>query len=201
MTFTAAGDVTTTTGEIEVNAGAAGLGLVTMADGTLFNAGSGQIDVNGQGNVQIGELLTTNSGVLAVEITTTDGGVLDADAGGIDVTAAGRLVDLAQNGVGAGNELETRLASLDVRNTASGNIELFELAIAGGGDNALDVVRATNLESPSDSHAGRRPLDHGRGLDHAGRPGDLDGRGRRANNNGDLAVTAPRSTPRRARSR
>ena len=74
-----------------------------MADGTLFNAGSGQIDVNGQGNgVQIGELLTTNSGVLAVEITTTDGGVLDADAGGIDVTAAGRLVILAQNGVGAG---------------------------------------------------------------------------------------------------
>ena len=49
MTFTAAGDVTTTTGEIEVNAGAAGLGLVTMADGTLFNAGSGQIDVNGIG--------------------------------------------------------------------------------------------------------------------------------------------------------
>lgn len=58
VTFTAAADVTTD-GTIQVNSGVAGVGKITLADGTVLDAGSGQIELNGVGDVTIGRVVTT----------------------------------------------------------------------------------------------------------------------------------------------
>ena len=126
VTFTIAGDVTTTSGEIEVNAGAAGTGVITMADNgtdntTVFNAGDDLIDINGVGDVTLGRLITTNSSDVAVTITTSAAVIDGGDSEGEDVEAAsGRLVIDAATGVGstaADGNLDTEVASLDVGNT------------------------------------------------------------------------------------
>lgn len=160
VTFTSAGDVSSTSGNITVTAnadGTAGDGAVSgstlstdeifMADGAVIDAGSGRIILStagtGGGHVTIGQLITTNSGTLtpAVQITSQqqvrDGG----DTGGEDIIAAtGRLVIDAQTGVGnstvagATAAIETRVASLDLQNRVSGNVDLLET-------NNLDVIR------------------------------------------------------------
>ncbi|MCP4044350.1 MAG: S-layer family protein [Gammaproteobacteria bacterium] len=131
VTFTVTGDVTTTTGEIEINAGALGVGLVTMADGTVLqNTSTGTIDINGEGNVTLGRLVTTNT-ALAVNILSNAGDILQAgDAGGRDiVTGAGGRATL--NAAGAITGIETDVAELDVDTTAAGNVTIDELNAVG----------------------------------------------------------------------
>ena len=127
--------------------------LVTMADGTLWDAGSGTISlqatgVNG-GDITLGKLTTTNSTNTAVTLSTNagivEGGVTGTCGGGISagcniVASNGRLVVDAVTGIGSagiingGGSIITPGAvkidtqSVDIDNTTSGAINLFERA-------------------------------------------------------------------------
>ena len=147
--FTASGDLTTTTGNITVTANNDSVvsgsgGALTMADGTLFDAGSGTLALSADENITLGQVKTTSSSDTAVTLTSTSGGVFDADTSStfdkntiasrgafdafLDVDAEnGRLV--ADVVTGFGTELisiETQVNSVDIDNTTSGDVNIFE---------------------------------------------------------------------------
>ncbi|MDA1017796.1 MAG: hypothetical protein O3A00_25480, partial [Planctomycetota bacterium] len=163
--FTNAGDVTTGGGTIAVNAGAAGAGVVTMADtagnSTVLNAGSGLSNISSIGNVTLGSVQTTNSSNAAITITSTSGAVVDGGDSAVDIVAnSGRVVINAQTGVGAGNAIETTIAALDLSVNAAGNASINETdainlidvdtangsvtVVAGAQITATDVASLTN---------------------------------------------------------
>ncbi len=120
------GDITTTSGEIEVNAADA----ITMNAGTILNAGDDIIDFNATtGDIVLGQLRTTSTsmtgGSEAVNIS-TGGAVTDANAGVNNITtgATGRLVIDAVSGVGSADAIETSVAQFDIDTTVSGNIDI-----------------------------------------------------------------------------
>ena len=133
-----------------------------MVDGTVINAGSGTIALLADENITLGQVATTNTGATAVTLTSTEGGIVDGgDTGGADViTAGGRLVIDAVTGVGSGGALETTVASVDIDNATSGNIEISEtdaitvfkavqgtagnIGIAAGGTITVDNAGAGN---------------------------------------------------------
>ena len=107
-----------------------------MVDGTVINAGSGTIALLADENITLGQVTTTNTGTTAVTLTSTEGAIVDGgDTGGADVIAGGRLVIDAVTGVGSGGALETTVASVDIDNATSGNIEISET-------NAITVFKA-----------------------------------------------------------
>ncbi len=129
VTFGAGGDVTTTTGDVQVNAGAGGNGAVTMADGAVINAGSGDIDVNGIGNVTLGRLVTSATGTTAIDVESTAGAILDGgDTGGADAQtgAGGRVTFTAVSGVGAANAIETSVGALFGSTSGTGNVSIAQ---------------------------------------------------------------------------
>jgi len=136
VTFGAGGDVTSTSGEIEVNAtNATGAGVITMADGTVLNAGSGIIDLNAYGNITLGSVVTTSTSNDAVNLNSAAGGIVDGGDTNVDVVAAsGRLVIDAVTGVGSAGNIETTVDSIDIDNTTSGNIDINET-------NAITVIK------------------------------------------------------------
>ena len=163
--FTAAGDLTTTTGNITLTAdndsdnNGSG-GALTMVDGTVFDAGSGTLALSADEDITLGLLETTSSSDTAVTLTSTSGGVFDGDANAsfsnttiivgsasdsvLDIIAeSGRLVVDTVTGFGTeDNAMETKVSSVDIDNTTSGDINIFEfdgieiskIAQAGSGD-------------------------------------------------------------------
>ncbi|NTV03226.1 MAG: calcium-binding protein, partial [Chlorobiaceae bacterium] len=136
VNFGVGGDVTTTSGNVVVTAdydnGGTGSGALTMSDGTVINAGSGTIDLNSDGNVRLGSVQTTSSSATAVTIDSSEGAILDAAADDsvdmdVDIVAdRGTVVMNAVTGIGKGNALETTIGTLDIDNSASGDIEIAE---------------------------------------------------------------------------
>ncbi|MCG8324718.1 MAG: ABC transporter C-terminal domain-containing protein [Thiotrichales bacterium] len=126
VTFGANGDVTTTSGEIEVQAVTAAK-TITMVDGTVLDAGDDIIDLDAGGNVVLGQLTTTSAataaGMEAVNIN-AGGAVSEVTTAATVITAAGRLVVDAVNGVGDGDAIETSVESLDIDNTTMGSIDI-----------------------------------------------------------------------------
>jgi filamentous hemagglutinin family protein len=147
--FTVSGDLTTTTGNITVTANNDSVvsgsgGALTMADGTVFDAGSGTLALSADEDITLGQVKTTSSSDTAVTLTSTSGGVFDADTASsfdkdtiasrgaidefLDVDAEnGRLV--ADVATGFGTELisiETQVNSVDIDNTTSGDVNIFE---------------------------------------------------------------------------
>jgi hypothetical protein len=146
--FTASGDLTTTTGNITVTAdndsdnNGAG-GALTMVDGTVFDAGSGTLALAADEDITLGLLETTSSSDTAVTLTSTSGGVFDGDDSSfsnttiivgsasdsfLDIVAeSGRLVVDVATGFGTEeNAIETKVKSVDIDNTTSGDINIFE---------------------------------------------------------------------------
>ncbi len=128
IAFSATGAVNATgSGEVEITAGAGG---ITMADGSVVNAGSGIIDIDSIGLFQVGRLVTTNNTAGAIDINA--GAITDAgDIGGDDIEATGALAVVtivSTGGVGtAGNPVETNVNDLNVDTTAAnGNQFLTE---------------------------------------------------------------------------
>ncbi|MEE9258977.1 MAG: hypothetical protein V3U37_05505, partial [Nitrospinaceae bacterium] len=140
--FTSSGDLTTSSGNISVTAdndssGGGTGGAVTMADGTVIDAGSGTIAVSADEDITLGRLVTTSSSDTAVTLTSTSGGVVDGgDTGGPDVDAlVGRLVADVVTGFGTSSDaIETRVFSVDIDNTTSGDVNIFE-------SDSLDVFK------------------------------------------------------------
>jgi trimeric autotransporter adhesin len=142
--FSADGDVTTVSGEIEVLAGKdndRATGAVTMVDGTVLNAGNDIIDIDAVGDITLGLVTTTNNGVNAVNITTTAGAIKDtADVAAVDIVtgATGRATLKAVTGIGSGDAIETSIGELDVTNATTNHIKIDEIAAGGN----LDVIKA-----------------------------------------------------------
>ncbi len=140
--FGADGDVTSISGEIEVNATSGtglGEGVIFMVDGTVLNAGSGIIDLNAFGNITLGSVQTTSTsstaGSEAVNINSAAGGIIAGGDAAVDVIAAdGRLVIDAATGVGSAGNIDITVASIDIDNTTSGNIDINET-------NAITVIQ------------------------------------------------------------
>lgn len=132
--FTASGDLTTTTGNITVTANNDSVisgsgGALTMVDGTVFDAGSGTLALSADEDITLGLLQTTSSSDTAVTLTSTSGGVLDGDTdSSLDIDASsGRLVADVVTGFGTElNAIETKVGSLDIDNTTSGDVNIFE---------------------------------------------------------------------------
>ena len=128
----AAGDVTSTSGAVEVTAdydnGGAASGAVTMVDGTVINAGSGTIDLNADENIAVGSLQTTSNSLIAVTIDSTEGAITDAGDTDVDIVAdSGTVIINAVTGIGSANALEITISTLNAVNTGTaGNITFTE---------------------------------------------------------------------------
>jgi autotransporter-associated beta strand protein len=135
--FGASGDLTTADGDIFVLAG----NDISMSDGTVFNAGSGKIDLYADaGDIALGSLVTTDNTASAVTISAPLGAVIDGGDADVDIVAnSGGVVIEAAAGVGHGNAIETSVTWLDVVNDGSGDIEIDQVSAGGN----LDVVQAT----------------------------------------------------------
>ena len=152
VTFGAGGDVTTTSGNVQVNAeSGAGLGegIITMTDGALIDSGTAQIDLNAYGDITLGGLTTTYTADNAVAVTSVAGGIVDGGDIHTDIVAntASAIADLdAATGIGSANALETSIFNLEANNTTSGNIKISETdainltEIINSGTGSIDVT-------------------------------------------------------------
>ncbi len=120
VSLTAAARINSQDGTVVIRAdsGDGGLasGALMMADGALINAGGGAITLSADEDLTLGLLMTTNATDAAVSLSSREGGIVDGgDTGGADVqAAAGGLAINAAGGVGAGNGLETQVASMTI---------------------------------------------------------------------------------------
>ncbi|MHC4086334.1 MAG: beta strand repeat-containing protein [Planctomycetota bacterium] len=164
VTFGDEGDVTSVSGNVEVTADKDGVadgssGALTMADGTVIDAGSGTITLAADENIAIGRLVTTNNTAGAVSITSSSGAVTDAgDTGGEDIEATGASAVVtidAVTGVGNGDAIETEVATVDIDNSTSGNIE-------------IDETDALNINKMVQANAGNIDIDATSGIQIGG---------------------------------
>ncbi|HZL88118.1 MAG TPA: hypothetical protein VFB96_07050, partial [Pirellulaceae bacterium] len=131
-TFSSRGDTVFASGgqlissQAAINSG----GAISLADGSLINAGAGTIGLAASGNITLGRLVTTNGTASAVVITSLSGGVSDGgDSGGPNIVAEGLgavVTITAAQGVGsAASPLDLAARNLVV--TSGGSQFLHEL--------------------------------------------------------------------------
>ena len=138
--FTAAGDINTTSGNIVVaadndsdNNGSGG--AMTMVNGTTFSSSTGTLALSADEDITLGLLTTSNSSTTSITLTSTNGGVRDSDTNALDINTGGRLVADLVTGFGTSdNAIETNLTSVDIDNSTSGDINIFE-------SDAIDIFK------------------------------------------------------------
>ena len=142
------GDITTTSGDITVEADSdSDGGVFTQSDGSVISSGSGAIDVDAGGDATVGQLSTGGN----VDVTSDSGGIVDSGSSLIDI--AGAIVTLgADTHIGtAGNPLEMSATSLNATVNASaadsGGIYITESdgitltsVTTNGGEDVDDIV-------------------------------------------------------------
>ena len=111
-------------------------GFIQMFDGTFINAGSGQIDLDADGNIRIANLRTTSVVGPSIEIDSSSGGVIDSGDADLDIVTGpgGSVVIRSVTGIGSGNALETDLnaSTLAAINTTSGSIQIDDVGANAG---------------------------------------------------------------------
>lgn len=125
--FTSAGDITTTSGNIAVaadndsdNNGSGG--AITMASGSTFSSSTGTLALSADEDITLGLLSTSSS----VTLNSTNGGVRDADSTSLDISASSLIANLVTGFGTSDNAIETTLTSVDIDNSTSGDINIFE---------------------------------------------------------------------------
>ena len=146
----------TTSGNIIAKAESSG-GAITMATGGSFNAGTGTINLSADQDITLGLLTTSNSSNTSITLTSANGGLRDGDTSSLDISTGGRLVADLVTGFGTSdNAIETNLGSVDIDNSTSGDINIFEsnaidifkIAHAGTGNINVSFIRsATNQQN------------------------------------------------------
>ncbi len=153
--FGVAGDVTTNDGAIAVTADAAAEnsgGAITMSDNgtdgtTVLASGIGTISLSADGNVTLGQLLTSGE----VRVISTNGAIVDGgDTGGADITAA-TVALRAKRGIGTdANAIETAQSGGSLTLAAvtdSGSIHVVNTgAMIVGTVDGLSGVTITNAD-------------------------------------------------------
>jgi hypothetical protein len=112
---------------------------VQSAGGKLFFTAGSDITLTGS-------LVSASSSSFAIQLVSATGGIFDGDTTGaldIDTPTGGLLVDVASGFGTASNPLETRVASVDIDNSTSGEINIFET-------DSLNVVNITQNADPGD---------------------------------------------------
>lgn len=141
------GDVTTTSGRVDVTAGTTDdSGNITQTSGSQINAGDDEITLTANGQITLGQLITSSASSTAVTLT-ADSGVDSADPGNVlNVDAAnGRLVINSITGVAP---ILTTVDSLDLTNMTSGSVTITET-------DALDIIKVDqNANASIDLAAG-----------------------------------------------
>ncbi len=122
VSFSADGDVSSGNGTVTVDAGT---GAVTMTDGALIDAGNGLIDIDAAGNIALGGLTTTSADPNSINLN-SGAAVTDNGNAHTDAVSGGRLVIDAVSGIGSGDAIDTTVASIDIDNTGSNNIDINE---------------------------------------------------------------------------
>ena len=107
-------------------------GAVAGFDGQIIDAGSGEVDIDADGNIEISSVRTTNNTANAIIIDSANADIVDAGDTDIDIVATGAnaLVTLrASSGIGrvagqfgaaADFPLETDITNLDAETTTGG---------------------------------------------------------------------------------
>jgi len=121
--FTAAGNVTSLTGDVTVTASAA-----VQQVGSIIDAGAGRITITAVNDVTLSRLVTTSSGDDAVTVTSTTGAIQNAAAVLESIDAAlGRVSLEAATGIGTSAvPLRIDAGRLVVLNHTSGDVVLGE---------------------------------------------------------------------------
>jgi len=142
ITMGADGDITTDGATIQITVG----GALTMTDETVIDAGDGVIELEAAGNITLGYGIWT-TGDVEVTIESTGAAIIDGGDSPPDIIAPNALVILkAVSGIGSGNAIDTRVGSIRLINTGSGNIsisELDDLVIDGVDQDAAGDVTIT----------------------------------------------------------
>jgi hypothetical protein len=180
-------NMSTTGGDVEIRSLTAGSplmieGLIQTAGGDIFvatepsspagtlspvgagytlNAGAGTIRLSTGGDLALGSLVTTNSNFSAVTVSSALGSITDANANlaGDNIDANnGRASLTAAGGIGDGNPLEIRVASLEAHAGGTGNIGITEvdtvtLADVDTTGGAIQVAAGGSITA-SDVHSG-----------------------------------------------
>ncbi|WP_417383461.1 LamG-like jellyroll fold domain-containing protein [Gimesia sp.] len=124
LNFGAEGDISSSNGQITLLADSASLGAggggISMSDGTVFDAGTGILDLQAGDDINVGQLMTTTF----TRLTSTDGGITDSgDTGGRDIISE-QLVFRTANGTGSTDSIETAVSLLAGVNTDAGSVQI-----------------------------------------------------------------------------
>jgi len=147
VSFGTNGDVNSHGGDVTVTATS---GTLQMADGSSIDAGSGQIILQAQGTVTLGELNSTRfdstNPIAAITITSTAGAIQDGNGAALNLNANGenavtRLRSATGIATAVGNPLETQVTILDAVNSTNGSIQIQE----------ADDITVTNLRQKAGS--------------------------------------------------
>lgn len=124
------GDVTNTSGEIEI----AATGAITMVEGTVLNAGSGVIYLDADEDITIDTIQTSGN----VYINSVNGAIVgvDADDDTADITAANLTVEACTSFGAAGNTFDLNVTTSNI--TGSGNV-YFDVVGTGGHSTTINL--------------------------------------------------------------
>ncbi|MCA9113943.1 MAG: hypothetical protein KDA79_02575 [Planctomycetaceae bacterium] len=117
------GDITLTADALAGNDG----GQFTQTDGSQINAAGGEVVISADGNATVSSVATSDGG--GITVTSTSGSLIDGGDTHVDLVASDGLVNLTAagsvGGAGDGEELETRVASLQAA-AGSGSVHVLE---------------------------------------------------------------------------
>ncbi|MEZ6128376.1 MAG: hypothetical protein R3C59_06820 [Planctomycetaceae bacterium] len=196
VTFSADGDVTSTSGKVTVTGDADNdaTGSVTLADGSVISAGSGDIEVTANDDITLGRLVTTSNTATAVVVDSEDGAIIDGgdtDGTDIEATDAAAVVTLnAATGIGAAGAngaIDTSVSNLSITNSVRGNVDINEtdaLSIVGIDQDATAGTVNVDAGGTITVTAG------GTGIDAAGGSVELDADGATSDINVDNTISS-----------
>ena len=170
--FNADGDVSSTAGTIVVRGDQAENGngaTVGLSDGAVIDAGVGAIDIQTDGTITLGSVVTTNSTSDAVLIVSRSDSINDSGDQDIDIVANFGTVTLqAQTGIGDADSIESEIAIVNADADVSGAIRLTEtdeitlaslvtddgqIEIVANGTITATYVQSTNINALDDANA------------------------------------------------
>ena len=123
--------IVSTSGDIGITTGATipGTGFLLMADGSVIDGGTGRVSLVAEQDVTLSQVKTTNGTSEAIRITSQSGGIRNGSLAAdnlIDESIGARVILRSATGIGTDSSVVTRVSSIDLLNTTSGDIRVHE---------------------------------------------------------------------------
>ncbi|MDF1754815.1 MAG: autotransporter-associated beta strand repeat-containing protein [Verrucomicrobiales bacterium] len=149
ISFSSDTRITTIDSDVILNTtGTIPTGEIVMADGSTIDAGSADIEITADGDITIGGLKTSGSGV--VKVTSINGNIIDGGDTHRDIDAPNAVLN-AGGSAGLGNAIDTAIGNLE--GSISGSLFINNLGNLniGGADTTADcLVIGGNLNLVND---------------------------------------------------